>query len=466
MTPEAFKSRRLKLISQMRQRGGGVAVLFTAPEVPRNRDSDFPFRWDSYFYYLSGFPEPEAAVVLIVTEDSERSLLFCREKNELREIWDGFRYGPAAAKEVFGFDEAHSIASLNEEAPKLLANAPAIYYSLGIDTALDQKVQGWLNAVRAQARSGVCAPSQAFDVRSLLDEMRLIKDTSEIATMRRAAKISAQAHIRAMQHCKPGQFEYEVEAELLYVFKKGGSQFPAYSSIVAAGRNACVLHYRENNAKMRDGDLLLIDAGCELDGYASDITRTFPVNGKFSGGQKALYEIVLASQHAATAATKPGASFIDPHNAAVRVLTQGLIDCKLIEGPLDEAIDKQRFSRFYMHRTSHWLGMDVHDCGDYRETLSSGQKLKAAQKAKTGKKLEAGPNMAAGPEKPWRVLKPGMVLTIEPGLYVSAAHDVPQHFHNIGIRIEDDALVTDQGCELISADVPTDLANIESLMRA
>ena len=278
-------------MAEMRRRGGGVAVLFTAPEVPRNRDSDFPFRWDSYFYYLSGFPEPEAAVVLVVTEDESKSLLYCREKNELREIWDGFRYGPHAAAEVFGFDQAWPIDSLNEQMPKLLANAPAIYYGLGLEPVLDARVQTWLQAVRAQARAGVSAPAQAFDVRGLLDEMRLIKDASEIDTMRRAAQISADAHVRAMQATRPGLSEYEIEAELLYVFKKGGSQFPAYGSIVASGVNACCLHYRENNRKMLDGELLLIDAGCELDGYASDITRTWPVNGKFSGAQKELYEI-------------------------------------------------------------------------------------------------------------------------------------------------------------------------------
>jgi Xaa-Pro aminopeptidase len=446
MTPQVFKQRRQSLMSEMRVRGGGVAVLFTAPEVPRNRDADFPFRWDSYFYYLTGFPEPEAAVVMVVSDSAEKSYLFCREKNELREIWDGFRYGPAAATEVFGFDEAASINTVNEALPKLLADAPAIYYGLGIDPGLDLKVAHWLQAVRAQARAGITSPSQALDVRALIDEMRLIKDESEIATMRQAAKISAAAHVRAMQTTRPGQFEYEVEAELLYVFKKGGSQFPAYGSIVAAGVNACCLHYRENNQKMRDGDLLLIDAGCELNGYASDITRTFPINGKFSGAQKAIYEIVLASQDAAVAATRPGMRFIDPHLAAVRVLTQGLIDCKLIEGPLDQAIEQQRFARFYMHRTGHWLGMDVHDCGEYREPPKSGEKP------------------AAGTEKPWRILKPGMVLTVEPGLYISPAADIPKEFHGIGIRIEDDALVTAQGCELISSEVPKSVGEIEALM--
>jgi Xaa-Pro aminopeptidase len=447
MTADIFKQRRKSLMAQMRARGGGVAVLLTAPEVARNRDSDFPYRWDSYFYYLTGFPEPEAAVVLVVSEHEEKSLLFCREKNELREIWDGFRFGPKAAAEAFGFDEAHAITVLDDAMTKALANAKAIYYGLGSQSSMDTKVQQWLQAVRAQARAGVSAPSQAMDVYALMDEMRLIKDASEINTMSRAAQISADAHVRAMQQTRPGQFEYEVEAELLYTFKKGGSQFPAYGSIVASGVNACCLHYRENNRKMLEGELLLIDAGCELDGYASDITRTFPVNGKFSAPQKAVYEIVLDSQQAAEAATKPGSRFIDPHLAAVRVLTQGLIDLKLISGPLDAAIEEQRYSRFYMHRTGHWLGMDVHDCGEYREPLGASDPL------------------AQGAEKPWRILKPGMVLTIEPGLYISPAADVPIEFHGIGIRIEDDAVVTAEGCNIITNGVPKTVAAIESLMR-
>ena len=444
MTPDVYKQRRQHLMAQMRKRGGGVAIVFTSPEVARNRDSDFPFRWDSYFHYLSGFPEPEAAVVLVVNDQVERSLLFCRQKNELREIWDGFRYGPQAAAEVFGFDQALAIDVLDEHMPGLLANAPAVYYGLGTNSTLDTRVQGWLQAVRLQARAGVSAPAQAWDVLGLLDEMRLVKDDSELDVMRRAARISAAAHVRAMQTARPGQHEYEVEAELLYVFKKGGSQFPAYGSIVASGVNACCLHYRENNRKMLDGDLLLIDAGCELDGYASDITRTFPVNGRFSGPQKDVYEIVMASQDAAVAATRPGARFIDPHLAAVRVLTQGLIDLKLIEGPLDDAIAQNRYTRFYMHRTGHWLGMDVHDCGEYREP---------------------GEKAAEGQEKPWRILRPGMVTTIEPGLYISPAADVPVAFHGIGVRIEVDAVITAQGCELITGDVPKRVADIEALMQ-
>jgi Xaa-Pro aminopeptidase len=443
-TMQPYLSRRLRLADAMRQRGGGVAVLFTAPEVVRNRDSHYPYRPDSYFHYLTGFTEPEAALVIVARPESTRSVLFCREKNEEREIWDGYRYGPDAAREQFGFDDAKAFSSLDAELPKLLADQPAIHYPLAADAAIDAAVQRWLAAVRQQSRAGVTAPAAAWDLRALLDDMRLVKDDHELAIMRRAADISAQAHVRAMRTTRPGRREYEVEAELLHEFRRNGSQSPAYGSIVAGGRNACVLHYRENAGTLRDGDLLLIDAGCELDGYASDITRTFPVGGRFSGPQRELYDIVLAAQAAAIDATRPGNRFVDPHEAAVRVLTQGMIDCGLIQGPVDAAIESGSFRRFYMHRTGHWIGMDVHDCGDYREPLGE---------------------PAAGGERPWRILRPGMVLTIEPGIYVRAADDVPRHFHDIGIRIEDDAAVTEAGCEILTAGVPKQADRIEALMR-
>jgi Xaa-Pro aminopeptidase len=427
----------------MRAQGGGVAIVFTAPEKARNRDAHYPYRWDSHFYWLAGFPEPEAVVVVVAGADREESILFCREKNEEREIWDGWRHGPELARERFGFDRSFTIDKLDEELPKLLADQPAVWHAMGSDAALDARLRGWLDAVRAQARAGVTAPARAFDVLHVLDEMRLVKDAHELDIMRRAAKISAAAHVRAMKATRPGRREYEIEAELLHAFRAAGSQFPAYGSIVAAGRNACVLHYVSNDAVMADGDMLLIDAGCELDGYASDITRTFPVSGRFSGPQRTLYDIVLASQHAAIDATRPGARFTDPHDAAVRVLAQGMIDCGLVRGSVDAVIESGDYRRFYMHRTGHWLGMDVHDCGDYRE-----------------------PDEPAGEAgRPWRILRPGMVLTIEPGLYVRAADDVPAAFHDIGIRIEDDAVVTENGCEIITGDVPKAAGEIESLMR-
>jgi Xaa-Pro aminopeptidase len=442
-----YAARRAALLAQMRTRGGGVAVIPTAPEVMRNRDADYPYRHDSYFYYLSGFTEPEAVIVLAagVNGQKDQSILFCREKNLEREIWDGYRYGPEAARETFGFDAAYPVASLDAEMPKLMANAPALFYALGSDSKLDAQVQQWLQAVRMQARAGVTPPTAAHDVRVLLDDMRLVKDASEIGIMKKAAEISAEAHRRAMQICRPGLREYHLEAELLHEFRRNGSQFPAYGSIVATGANACVLHYRASDAEIRDGDLVLIDAGCELDSYASDITRTFPANGKFSAPQQELYELVLASQEAAVAATKPGMRFMDGHDAAVKVLAQGMLDTGLLDrnkvGSLDDVIAKNAYSQFYMHRTGHWLGMDVHDVGDYRDPA------------------------APDGSKPWRTLQPGMVLTIEPGIYVRPDPAVPEKYWNIGIRIEDDALVTESGCELITANAPKTVAEIEAVMK-
>ncbi len=444
MNMSTFARRRAAVLEKMRAQGGGVAIIPTAPEVMRNADADYPYRHDSYFYYLSGFPEPEATLVLIAGE-RDQSILFCREKNEEREIWDGYRYGPAGAKEQFGFDAAFSIGNIDSELPMLMANAPALFYALGSSARLDAQVQGWLNAVRAQVRAGVTAPSAAYDVRTILNEMRLVKDDEELAIMRRAADIAADAHARAMRCARPGLREYHLEAELLHEFRRNGSQFPAYGSIVATGANACVLHYRAGDAELRDGDLVLIDAGCELDSYASDITRTFPVSGRFSGPQKTLYEIVLAAQQAAIEATGPGRRFTDGHDAALAVLAQGMLDTGLLDrdkaGTLDDVIANGSYRQFYMHRTGHWLGMDVHDVGDYRDPAVSAT------------------------EKPWRTLVPGMVLTIEPGIYVRPAPGVPEDFWNIGIRIEDDAVVTAGGCEIITRNAPKTVAEIEAVMR-
>ncbi len=438
-----FADRRRRVIEQMNAAGGGVAVLFSGNEIMRNRDADYPFRWDSYFYYLTGFDEPDSALVLVAGNGAQggESILYCREKNLERETWDGFRWGPEAACAEYGFDRASPIDSLNTEIVDLLADQTAVFYPLGSAADTDARVRGWLGAVRTKARAGVTVPAQAHDLHVILDEMRLHKDKHELDVMRRAANISANAHCRAMKACQPGMFEYEVEAELLHEFRRCGSQFPAYGSIVASGANACVLHYRSNNRKMTDQDLLLIDAGCELDSYASDITRTFPVGGKFSAAQQELYEIVLASQHAAIDATRPGNSFNDPHLAALRVLVQGMIDTSLVSGSVDEVIESGAYQPFYMHRTSHWLGMDVHDCGDYRDRGVS----------------------AASETAPWRTLAPGMVLTIEPGIYVNASENVPARYHGIGIRIEDDAVVNESGCEIITSGVPKDVAEVEQL---
>lgn len=431
MSMAPFKSRRERLAAAI---GEGIAVIPTAPERVRNRDATFPYRFDSYFYYLTGFSEPDAVLVLIGGA-TPRSILFCRPKNEEREIWDGFRHGPEAAREAFALDEAHPIDVLDSRMPELLGDRPGLYFSLGADPTWDMRVTGWLNAVRARARTGIRAPSEVVDLRSILDEMRLVKDTHEIETMRRAADISTRAHRRAMRFVRPGLHEYEVEAELLHEFLRHGAQAPAYSSIVATGPNACVLHYVSNRAVLEPGELLLIDAGCELDGYASDITRTFPVSGRFEGARKALYELVLAAQADAIAAVAPGKTFSDPHDAAVRTLAQGMIDVGLLVGSRDEVIESGAYKRFYMHRTGHWLGLDVHDAGDY------------------------------GAEGRWRALAPGMVLTVEPGIYVRPAEDVPDAFWSIGIRIEDDVLVTGEGCEVLTAQAPKRIEAIEALMR-
>jgi Xaa-Pro aminopeptidase len=426
-----FLTRRQRLLGVMQQ---GIALIPTAPEQVRNRDAHYPYRSDSYFHYLSGFPEPEAVIVLIAG-DTPKSILFCREKNEEREIWDGYRYGPAQAKEVFGFDEAHPIAELDTRLPDLLANQPELWTAFGHDSAWDNRLTTALNTVRSQTRAGKRAPETLRNIRGLLDAMRLIKDPTEQAIMTKAAQISAAAHRRAMAFTRPGCYEYEIEAELLHEFRRKGSQFPAYTSIVAAGAHACVLHYVENNGQVANGDLILIDAGCELDGYASDITRAYPANGRFNGPQKDVYQLVLDAQAAAEQATRPGATFMTPHDAAVKVLAQGLLDLKLLNGSLEGVLESESYKRFYMHRTSHWLGMDVHDAGEYKD----------------------GDH--------WQPLQPGMVLTLEPGCYIRPAEDVPEAFWNIGVRIEDDALVTATGCELITKDAPKSVADIEALMR-
>ena len=431
--------------------GGGIAVISTAPEVSRNRDSEFPYRHDSDFYYLTGFEEPGATLVMKICGDGKKpqieSHLFCRPKDPEREIWDGIRLGPDAAPDVLGIEYAHSNQDLDKKLGELLADQDAVYIRLAESAEADRRLRHWMKQVRAQARSGINSPSEFHDIEALLHEMRLFKDAHEIDIMRRAAAISARAHIRAMQVCKPGMREYHLEAELLHEFRTSGAQSVAYNSIVASGANSCILHYRAGNAELRSGELCLIDAGCELDGYASDITRTFPVNGKFTGPQRALYDITLAAQEAAIAVTKPGNTFMQPHEAALKVLTQGLLDENLLKlsdlGSLDNAIETGAYRRFYMHRTSHWLGMDVHDVGSYREAI----------------------NNPSNADKPWRTLKSGMVLTIEPGLYVRPADDVDEKFWNIGIRIEDDAVLNDSGCELISRGAPVKADEIEALMK-
>ena len=445
-----YQQRRAALAKQMLSKtGGGIAVISTAPEVSRNRDSEFPYRHDSDFFYLCGFEEPDASLVLKVASNGElESHLFCRPKDPEREIWDGIRLGPEAAPEHLGVEFAHSNQMLDQKLSDLLADQEAIYIRLAESAEADRRLRHWMKKVRGQARSGINPPSEFHDVEALLHEMRLFKDAHEIDIMRKAATISARAHVRAMQMCKPGMREYQLEAELLHEFRNSGAQSVAYNSIVASGANSCILHYRAGATELRSGELCLIDAGCELDGYASDITRTFPVNGKFTGPQRALYDITVAAQEAAIAMTKPGNTFMQPHEAALRVLTQGLLDEKLLKlaelGSLENAIETAAYRRFYMHRTSHWLGMDVHDVGSYREPIENPIKE----------------------EKPWRILQSGMVITVEPGLYIRPADDVHKAYWNIGIRIEDDAVINDAGCELISRGVPVKADEIEALMKS
>ncbi len=438
-----YAARRARLCARMQP--GAVAILPTAPEVARNSDTDYPYRHDSYFYYLTGFTEPDSVLVLVAAlgDQPDQAILFCRQKNLEREIWDGFRHGPEGARTTFGLDAAFPIEELDTEMTRLLSNATAAWYALGHSVALDLQMKTWLGNVRRLARTGVTAPTAAHDLLAVLDEMRVLKDDGEQAIMLRAATISGQAHARAMRFSRPGVFEYEIEAELLHEFRRNGAQFPAYTPIVAAGANACVLHYNSNSAQSRDGDLILIDAGCELDSYAADITRTYPVNGNFSGPQRVLYELVLAAQAAALAVIRPGAIYTAMHDAALRVLAQGMLDTGLLDkakfGNVDDVIAERAHQQFYMHGTGHWLGMDVHDAGTYRDVNAEG--------------------------KPSRPLLAGMALTVEPGIYVRPAEGVPEQFWNIGIRIEDDVVVTPDGHTILSGAAPKLVADIEQLMK-
>ncbi len=431
---KSYGIRRRYLASQMQK---GVAIIPTSPERVRSRDGYYPYRFDSYFYYLTGFSEPEAVLVIVAETDegATKDILFCQDKDVEREIWSGFRYGPESAREVFGIDETYSISRLDELLPKLLVDQPKVYCALGQDAGWDMRLTGWINRVREQARSGVSAPTEICDSRLFLDEMRLFKSVEELQVMRCAAEISTGAHRRAMRTTRPGMKEYEVEAELLHEFRSHGAEAPAYTPIVAGGANACVLHYVGNNMELKSGDLLLIDAGCELHGYAADITRTFPVNGKFNSVQKDVYQLALSAQAAAISAVQPGNPWDAPHIAALQVLVQGFVDLGLCQGSVDSVIQSEDYRRFYMHRTGHWLGLDVHDVGEYKQD---------------GK---------------WRLLHPGMTLTVEPGCYIRPADNVPRHFWNIGVRIEDDVMVTKAGCEVLTASAPKTVSEIEELMR-
>lgn len=452
MSLNVYAQRRARLSRALAAAGGGVAVLPTAPERTRNADSEHPYRHDSAFYYLTGFTEPGAWLLL---DASGKSLLLCRPKDTERELWDGLRLGPDAAPTELGVDEGRPVGELDTLLPQWLANQPAVWFPFG-DDGLAARINGWLDAVRARAWTGIGVPAQQRDLSGLLGELRLFKDASEVELMRRAGAIGAAGHVRAMQASRPGLREYQLEAELLYEFRRSGASGPAYTSIVATGRNACILHYAAGTTELCAGELCLIDAGCELGSYASDITRTFPVDGRYTAPQREIYDLVLAAQEAAIAVTKPGARKQDGHWAAVRVLSQGLLDLGLLDrakhGSVDDVIASAAYRRYYMHGTGHWLGLDVHDAGEYL----------ALDEAPVEQIDGYGARVV---KKPSRVLQPGMVLTIEPGLYVRPAPDVPERYWHIGVRIEDDALVTPEGCELLSRGVPVKAEEIEALMR-
>ncbi len=429
-----YVNRRERLFAAI---GDGVAIIPTAPELMRNRDTDFLYRHDSYFYYLTGFREPQSVVVLLGGTE-RKAILFCREKNEEREIWDGFRYGPDAAREVFAFDEAYPIEKLAERLPDYLKQRTTVYAPMAMGTTNATTFEATLNkavlAVRAMSRQGFSAPDTFVNVYKLIDEMRLIKDSHELAIMRRSSEIAANAHNRAMRLARPGQYEYEVEAELTHEFLKSGARTPAYNHIVASGPNACVLHYNESSRKMLDGDLLLIDSGCEYLGYASDITRTFPVNGKFTSVQKDVYEAVLKAHTACMGALKGGNPFHKYHDVATESLAQSMLDLGLLKGSLAQVLEEKTYMQFYMHRAGHWIGLDVHDAGVYRHFNGESQTLRA-----------------------------GMVVTNEPGLYIRPAANVPEHFWNIGVRIEDDVLITANGNETLTSKTPKTVAEVEAM---
>ncbi|WP_148864283.1 Xaa-Pro aminopeptidase [Marinobacter fonticola] len=433
MPIKEFASRRKTLSEHMA--ANSIAIVPAAPERVRNRDVLHPYRQDSDFYYLTGFDEPDAVLVLIPGREHGESVLFCKERNPEKELWDGFLAGPEGAIETYGFDDAFPIADIDDILPGMIEGRSRVYYPLGKDRAFDSQVMEWVKTIRSKVRTGAHPPGEFVALEHTLHDLRLYKSASEIKVMAKAGEISAEAHCRAMKRAKRGGYEYHLEAELIHTFMSHGARSTAYPSIVGSGLNGCILHYIENSAPLKDGDLVLIDAGCELENYASDITRTFPINGRFTDPQKALYEVVLAAQYAAIEAVKPGNHWNHSHEAALRVLTQGLLDLGLLQGSLDEALEQEAYKPFFMHRTGHWLGLDVHDVGDYRVGDA------------------------------WRVLEPGMVLTVEPGLYISPNNtDVAEQWRGIGIRIEDDVVVTKEGCRILSEGAPKTIAEIEAFM--
>ena len=433
MHKKEFAKRRQRLMALMGD--GAVAIIPSAPQRLRNRDVEYPYRPDSDFYYLTGFPEPDAVAVLAPGRAHGEYILFCRERDPEQETWNGRRAGQEGAVRDYSADDSFPITDIDDILPGLLEQRERVFYTMGTHPDFDHRLIGWVNRLRKQARAGVHTPGEFVALEHMLHDMRLYKSTDEVKLMRSAAQISVQAHRRAMRTCRPGLTEYQIDAELTHSFMQAGARLSAYPSIVGGGANACILHYTENSGVLNDGDLLLIDAGAELDCYASDITRTFPVNGTYSKAQRALYDVVLAAQLAAIDAVKPGNHWNDPHTAAVRVLTEGMVELGLLKGRPRELIKKEAYRRFYMHRTGHWLGMDVHDVGDYKV------------------------------DGEWRVLEPGMVLTVEPGIYVPAgSKGVAKKWWNIGIRIEDDVLVTRTGHDVLTGALEKHPDDIETLM--
>ncbi len=428
-----FAKRRKQLMQKVG--ATGIVILPSAPIARRNGDYDYPYRQQSDFYYLTGFEEPESVMILAPKRKEGEFILFNRIRDRDKEIWEGYRAGQTGARDIFGADQAFPISELEKKLPELLENREQIHYAIGIDKAFDAVLLNAVNHIRGKIRNGLQSPIAFVDITPSLHEMRLIKSPAEIALMRKAAEISAQAHISAMQLCKPGLSEYHLEAELIYEFQRNGARFPAYTSIVGSGGNSCILHYNSNNQIIADGSIVLIDAGAEYHNYAADITRTFPANGRFSEEQRAIYEIVLAAQLAGIKAVRPGAPWPSMQNAIVKIITQGLIDLGILKGRLNDLIEKEAYFPFYMHKSGHWLGLDVHDVGRYKI------------------------------DNKWRTLQPGMILTVEPGIYISP--DIPgvhKRWHNIGVRIEDDVLVTAKGNDVLSRDVPKTIAEIEAIM--
>ena len=431
ISPKEFAKRRKDLMDQIGE--NAIAIIPSSELKIRNRDAEFVFRQDSDFLYLTGFDEPEAVAVLVPGREESEYILFCREKDPKTEQWTGRMSGLLGAVENYGANDAFPIEDIDEILPGLMENRNKVFYSIGNNQDFDNQVISWVNSLRAKVRNGVQAPHEFISLDVLLHEMRLFKSPQEQQLMRDAAKVSVSAHQRAMKTCKPDMMEYEIDAEYMHEFRKSG-MVPVYTSIVGGGENACILHYIDNNQKLNDGDLVLIDAGAENQGYASDITRTFPVGGKFSEAQRILYQIVLDAQYAAIEMAKPGNRWIDPHDAEVRVITTGLLENGLLKGDLEELISENKYFPFYMHKTGHWLGLDVHDVGDYKIS------------------------------EEWRELEPGMTLTVEPGIYVSPSDDVDKKWWNIGIRIEDDVLVTETGNEVLTGALLKEIDDIESWM--